>query len=43
LTKQIQGESIEGRVPPTFTDAVNTHRLMEAIQRSSDDMLWTGV
>jgi UDP-N-acetyl-2-amino-2-deoxyglucuronate dehydrogenase len=43
LTKQIRGEKIEGRVPPTFRDALMTHRVMEAIQRSSDDMLWTSV
>lgn len=43
LTKQMQGEKLEGRVPPTFNDAVMTHRVMEAIQRSADDMLWASV
>lgn len=43
LIKQMQGETIEGRVPPTFQDALNTHKVMEAIQRSSDDMLWASV
>ncbi|MBI4674919.1 MAG: Gfo/Idh/MocA family oxidoreductase [Chloroflexi bacterium] len=43
LTKQLRGEKLEGRTPPTFQDAVNTHKVMQAIQRSSDDMLWTNV
>ncbi len=43
LTKQMQGEKLEGRVPPTFQDAVKTHKVMEAIQRSADDMLWASV
>lgn len=43
LTKQMQGEKLEGRVPPTFTDAIKTHKVMEAIQRSADDMLWASV
>jgi len=43
LTKQMRGEKLEGRVPPTFQDAVQTHKVMEAIQRSSDDMLWASV
>lgn len=43
LTKQMRGEKPEGRTPPTFQDAVNTHKVMQAIQRSSDDMLWTAV
>jgi predicted dehydrogenase len=43
LTAQIRDEKIEGRTPPTFEDAVKTHRVMEAIERSSDDMLWTGL
>lgn len=43
LTKQMHGEELSGRKPPTFQDAVNAYRVMEAIQRSSDDMLWTSV
>lgn len=43
LSAQMRGEKLEGRVPPTFQDAVKTHKVMEAIQRSSDDMLWTSV
>lgn len=43
LTKQMQGEELEGRTPPTFQDALKTHKVMEAIQRSSDDMLWASV
>jgi predicted dehydrogenase len=43
LTKQILGEKMEGRVPPTLADAVRVHKVMEAIQRSSDDMLWAAV
>lgn len=43
LTKQMQGVTTEGRKPPTFQDAVNTHKVMEAIQRSADDMLWASV
>jgi predicted dehydrogenase len=43
LTKQMRGEELSGRTPPTFQDAANAYRVMEAIQRSSDDMLWTGV
>lgn len=40
---QVRGETPEGRVPPTFEDAVSTHKVMQAIQRSSDDMLWASV
>lgn len=43
LTKQMRGQELLGRAPPTFQDAVNTHKVMEAIQRSADDMLWTAV
>ncbi len=43
LTKQMQGETLTGRTPPTFQDAAHAYRVMEAIQRSSDDMLWTAV
>lgn len=43
FTKQIQGEKLEGRTPPTFQDALKTHKVMEAIQRSADDMLWASV
>lgn len=43
LTKQIQGEKLAGRKPPTFQDAVGTHKVMEAIQRSADDMLWSSI
>lgn len=38
-----QGGELEGRKPPTLQDALQTHKVMEAIQRSSDDMLWTSV
>lgn len=43
LTAQMRGEKLEGRAPPTFKDAVRAHKVMEAIQRSSDDMLWASV
>ncbi|TAH49601.1 MAG: Gfo/Idh/MocA family oxidoreductase [Chloroflexota bacterium] len=43
FTKQIQGVELEGRAPPTFDDALKTHKVMEAIQRSADDMLWAAV
>ncbi len=43
FTKQLQGQELEGRVPPTFQDALHTHQVMEAIQRSADDMLWASV
>ncbi len=43
VVKEMRGESLEGRSPPTFEDAVRTHRVMEAIERSADDMLWTAV
>lgn len=43
LTKQMRGETLEGRKPPTFQDAAQTYRAMEAIQRSADDMLWANV
>ncbi|MDL1895300.1 Gfo/Idh/MocA family oxidoreductase [Anaerolineae bacterium CFX7] len=41
--KQMRGETSNGRKPPTFQDAANAYRVMEAIQRSSDDRLWTNV
>jgi predicted dehydrogenase len=43
LAAQARGEALDGRVPPTFRDAVQTHKVMQAIERSSDDMLWTAV
>ncbi len=43
LTKQMRGEAASGRKLPTFQDAANAYRVMEAIQRSSDDRLWTNV
>lgn len=43
LTKQMRGEELSGRTPPTFRDAANVYCVMEAIQRSSDDKLWTSV
>jgi predicted dehydrogenase len=43
LTKQMRGQSLEGRAPPTFQEAATTYRVMEAIQRSSDDKLWTAI
>lgn len=43
LSAQARGEKLEGRVPPTLQDAVKTHKVMEAIQRSADDMLWANV
>lgn len=43
VTRQLRGETLEGRAPPTFADAVRAHRVMEAIERSADDMLWTAV
>lgn len=43
LTKQMRGEELGGRKIPTFQDAGNAYRVMEAIQRSSDDRLWTSV
>jgi|GEM_PF-2040303 predicted dehydrogenase len=43
LTKQLRGEEWSGRQPPTFQDAARAYRVMEAIQRSSDDMLWVSV
>lgn len=43
LVTQINGGELEGRKPPTFRDALQTHKVMEAIQRSSDDMLWASV
>lgn len=43
LTKQMHGEELSGRTPPTFEDAAKAYRIMEAIQRSSDDRLWTSV
>jgi predicted dehydrogenase len=42
LAGQIRGES-PTRVPPTLKDALQTHKVMEAIQRSADDMLWANV
>lgn len=43
LSRQMQGETLQGRTPPTFRDAAKTYRVMEAIQRSADDMLWASV
>lgn len=43
LTKQMRDETLTGRTPPTFQDAAKAYRVMQAIQRSSDDMLWTSV
>lgn len=43
LVAQARGEKLEGRIPPTFHDAVRAHKVMDAIQRSSDDMLWASV
>lgn len=42
LAEQARGAEA-ARKPPTFRDAVQAHKVMEAIQRSSDDMLWASV
>lgn len=43
LARQINGETLESRAPPTFQDAVRTHKVMEAIKRSADDMMWASI
>ncbi len=42
LVSEMRGET-PTRVPPTLKDAIQTHKVMEAIQRSADDMLWANV
>lgn len=43
LTAQIRGEKLEGSSLPSLRDAVRNHKVMDAIRRSSDDMMWASV
>ncbi len=42
LTAKIRGEKTDNS-PPTFRDGVQNHKVMDAIKRSSDDMMWVAV
>lgn len=43
LIAQLRGEKLEGATLPNLRDAVRNHKVMDAIRRSSDDMMWASV
>jgi hypothetical protein len=42
MVKQINGEKIPN-APPNLRDAVQNLKIVDAIKRSSDDMMWASV